>query len=461
MGTFSPGKQDEDNYRFKISRETYLDFELVMPEGLWDEFIFSGPTGLPIKSYDRLSARQGRLSGRLFFLPGPYHLKVSGQSRRELSYELTLKEIALKDFEKEPNDNPLSATPILPNQKITGSFFPRDEDWFLLDDANAEKDDVTYNFDLSEVPGVDSMVELFDIEGALLHRIDQGHLGESESLKRFKLPYQNRMYLKVVGRNGYDKGKNYVLFAERQKRDPRWEVEPNASLEFATRWEKDQDEIQGLLAWREDEDFYYFSNQSPNQKHEGKMLTFSSAGSFSFALTTSLLDEDGHELFHLTSSNQEAVAFTNFYILPGKFLVRTKNDGTRYDPNKRYLLKKMFKEVTWGKEMEPNDLWQQSSPFRIAEEEKGEIRAPNDIDSFLVDIPEAGQYHIDIISDQPEKKLNVLCHREDNSVIELAEETQDQHWQAPLHLQEERLYVQINASNVATDIPYRLKISKI
>ncbi len=457
MGSFNSTRPDKDYFRFNISQEAFIDFDLLLSGGLYEDFNFLGPNGLAIKTYERSLVKDGELKGRLHFMPGPYTVFLRGNYRREVTYQLSLLEARIKDFEKEPNDEALTATPLYPNQKITGSFFPRDEDWYLLDDPNCEKDDVTYHFDLSEVPNVDSQIELFALDGSFLHRIDQGRVGESESLKRFALPYRHRLYLKVSSRGGAPNSKNYTFFAERQKRDPRWEVEANATLEAATYWEKNQEEIQGLIAWREDVDFYSFSNESS----EGKMLNLVCAPTFNFKLQTTLLDQEGETLTEFITSNQIVFNMFQMYLLPGKYFAKVLSPSDKYDPTKRYTFKKFFKDVTWGQEMEPNDQWVSSTPFKVGDLEKGELNQPNDIDSFLVNIPQKGKYQFEVNPNHQARAFDLICQKQDHSSLELKEDATTHIWTGQVTLDEERIFLQLSASNQTQDLPYFIKVTKI
>src|SRR5581483_7953802 len=111
--------------------------------------------------------------------------------------------------EREPNDGATSATRLEPGTPMRGHYFPstnllaedgQEEDWFRIP---VDKPGLQIlNIDISEVPNVDAVAEVYDANGYKVREADAGGVGEPESIRNFGVrgPSEYKLRLRAKGR---------------------------------------------------------------------------------------------------------------------------------------------------------------------------------------------------------------------------------------------------------------------
>ena len=194
--------------------------------------------------------------------PGVYYLVVSNKNavanNPTQEYTLATKFEPSAGRERQPNFTALSAQPIDAGGTVRGWYWPTRnlladttgamgvDHWFSVD---VQKQGLfLLNVDVSEVPKVDPVLEVYDTNGYKLVSVDQGGIGEGESLRSFGVRGPAKYLLRL--RSKYDNAGNpdvpFDLMTELLPYQGRTEFEPNNQRSDATPFELDS--IQGTIA---------------------------------------------------------------------------------------------------------------------------------------------------------------------------------------------------------------------
>ena len=168
------------------------------------------------------------------------------------------------DVEIEPNDNPGMANLIAPGRTVRGTIGKRleldesDRDFFQFHVAHGPS---LLRVELSPIPNMDLLVELFDAGGARLVQIDNAGPGEGEVLPNQRLAagdyYLEVREVWVAGRQATeDITDRYTLLATVRSIGPDEESEPDDTSDTALPLRLDHP-IAGYLSHPNDVDFFY------------------------------------------------------------------------------------------------------------------------------------------------------------------------------------------------------------
>jgi serine/threonine-protein kinase len=165
--------------------------------------------------------------------------------------------------EKEPNDQAATAT-LLPRDKpvsgLVGEPSATGEPDFDYYQIPAGKERRAVTAEITGVPEVDLVLELFDDKGKLVSKVDQTRQGEGESLGPVAIGagpafVRARPVWAVGEAPAAGSSTPYELTVDWGKPRPDWELEPNDAPEAANRIEK-ENAVSGYLASAEDQDWF-------------------------------------------------------------------------------------------------------------------------------------------------------------------------------------------------------------
>lgn len=339
--------------------------------------------------------------------PGVYYLVVSNKNDKSAnaaqSYELVTRLEPSSGKEREPNDSALAAQSVEAGGVIRGHYWPTrnllgedpeagEEDWFSMEVAKPGL--FLLNIDVSEVPKVDPILEVYDTNGYKLKEGDAGGVGEGESLRNFGVRGPGRFLLRL--RSKYKTAGSpdalYDLMTELLSYQGRTEFEPNDQRADATPFELDS--IQGAVAPAGDRDWYKVSIAT-----DGKFLLRADlAGVPGMDLVLTLKDSLGSDLSVADNAGKEQPeVLTGWGVTQGDyFLVIAEKSGKKADSRAPYTLTK--KLISWqaGLEWEPNDSTGTVQSLKVGESVDGYFAPKDDADFYEFNVYQKGVVDLEL-----------------------------------------------------------------
>jgi hypothetical protein len=340
--------------------------------------------------------------------PGVYYLVVSNKNptanNPTQEYRLVTKLEPDAGRERQPNFTALTAQPIEAGGTVRGWYWPTRN--LLSDDPNAQGVDHWFsvdvqkqglfllNVDVSEVPKVDPVLEVYDTNGYKLIGVDQGGIGEGESLRDFGVRGPAKYFLRL--RSKYDNAGNpdvpFDLMTELLPYQGRTEFEPNNQLADATPFEMDS--IQGTIAPAGDVDWYKVSIDTDSKY----LLRADISGVPGMDLILSLKDSLGNDLVRVDNAGREQPeVLTGYGVTKGDyFLVVEEKTGRKADSRDSYTLSK--KLIPWqaGLEWEPNDSTGTAQALNVGDSVDGYFAPKGDVDWYEFNVYQKGVIELDL-----------------------------------------------------------------
>lgn len=296
---------------------------------------------------------------------GSYYLVVANKNEKannaEQEYALVTAVEPAAGKEHEPDDKALQATAIEPSGTVRGHYWPTkdllsedpdavEEDWYSVD---VQREGVfLLNVDVSEVPKVDPMLEVYDATGYKLKELDAGGVGEAESLRSFGVRGPAKFFLRLRSKH---KGAGnaeipYDLMTELLPYQGRVEFEPNDQPAEAT--PVSGDSIQGSISPAGDADWYKVSVDSGAKA----VLRMELSGLAGADLTLSVKDAFANDLLVVDNMGKEQPeVLTGWGITGDAYVVVAEKSGRKADARSPYTLTKKLIPYQDGLEWEPND----------------------------------------------------------------------------------------------------------
>ena len=340
--------------------------------------------------------------------PGVYYLVVANKNpaanNPTQEYKLVTKFEPGSGRERQPNFTALTAQPIEAGGIVRGWYWPTHEllsdttsvlgidHWFAVD---VQKQGLfLLNVDVSEVPKVDPILEVYDTNGYKLIAVDQGGIGEGESLRNFGVRGPAKYMLRL--RSKYDNAGNpdvpFDLMTELLPYQGRTEFEPNNQRSDATPFELDS--IQGTIAPAGDVDWYKISIAT-----DGKFLLRADvSGVPAMDLALTLKDSLGNDLLLVDNAGKEQPeVVTGYGVTKGDYyLVVAEKSGRKSDSRNSYTLSK--KLIPWqaGLEWEPNDSTGTAQALKIGDSVDGYFAPKGDQDWYEFNVYQKGVVELDL-----------------------------------------------------------------
>lgn len=384
--------RDVDVYRLVARQEGVFSAHVGGIRGA--DFVLSvrGPDRGELKLYDETSVGGDEQALDIGLKPGAYAIVLSNKNEKAESgaqaYTLEIKLSQGPGREREPNETPQSATPLELPGVTRGHFFPArnllagdtdyaEVDWYRLEIAQSGL--FLLNIDLSEVPKLDSTIEIYDTNAYKLKEADSGGIGAGESLKSFGVrgPASYFMRLRSKHANAGNALVPYEVLTELLPYQGKFEFEPNDQRQDATPLEAES--LSATIAPEGDADWYKVVVGEGRQ-----ILRAGVAGPEGLDLELKLLDALGLPLLTVDNMGKgQPEVLTGLGVTQGEYyLVVSDKSGRKADPRQAYTLTKSLVPFQSGLEYELNDSTASMQPLRVGESVDGYIAPKGDADFY-------------------------------------------------------------------------------
>ncbi len=393
---------DVDWYKIAIGRDSgVLSLHVG---GIRDvDFVlsFRGKDGRELKRIDETGVGGDELALDLGVQRGMYYAVLSNKNPKAANptqkYVLSSKLESAAGRELEPNDSALTATPLEINSLTRGHYYPAmnllsdppgqaDEDWFSL--RSDRPGLYTLSLDLSAVPNVDPVLEIYDANNYKLKEISAGGVGQGLGFRDLgiRAPAQYFLRLRPRSRGMSNPDVFYELLNELRPYDGHTELEPNDQRADATPFEKDA--VTGHIAPAGDVDWYRVNAAtSPRQILRADL---SSVPGMQLVLTVT--DDLGQPLLVVDNGLKETPQVLTGIGLSNAtyYLVVSEKTGRAANGRDAYALTKTL--VPWqpGLEWEPNDSTATAQAVKIGESVDGYLAPAGDVDYYEFNVYQKG-----------------------------------------------------------------------
>ncbi|MFH2201800.1 MAG: hypothetical protein ABIJ96_01660 [Elusimicrobiota bacterium] len=359
-----------------------------------------------IKRFDETALGGDERAFDIGLAKGVYYLRIANKNpdggNTEQRYALELEYAGGRDTEREPNDSALQANDIVPGGVLRGHFYPSrnllaaendflEEDWFRI---NVHKDG-TYllNVDVSEVPGVDSVLELYGPNSYKIKEVDAGGAGEPEVLSGFGIrgPVHYFLRLRSKAKNAANGAIPYQILTELIPYQGEREFESNDHRLEATPLR--QDAIAGLISPAGDQDWYKIAIEGDART----LLSAQLSGAAGLDLTLTVTDEIGNPLRVIDDRGKEQPeSLTGLGVARGSYyLVVAEKTGRAADARRGYTLKAASIPYPEGLEYEINDSSAAAQSIEMDRSIDGYIAPKGDQDYYTFNVYQTAEIAID------------------------------------------------------------------
>ncbi len=246
---------DRDVYFLPIETEGILDISLSGLKGinLAIQIWKGGEQPEMLKSIDDARKSSPERLVNLHVKKGNWYIVIlhGERDRKKINREIPYTfRVNLRDFieeESEPNDVHSDATEIFFDREISGYYSPaynrkkqtrentyREEDWFTFKAEISGETPLVIDINLTEVPGINSFLEIYGPDMTLIARSDENPAGFPEKLKGIGLKSSGKYYI-LVASSSFQASHEmpYTLKITGSPHDPGMELEPNDTIDTA------------------------------------------------------------------------------------------------------------------------------------------------------------------------------------------------------------------------------------
>jgi hypothetical protein len=285
----------------------------------------------------------------------PKATNTSQEYKLEFTFEPSL------GREGEPNDRALQATPLVPGGIMQGHYFPsrnllaeengfREEDWFRINVA--QEGMFLLNIDVSEVPKVDAVLEIYGPNAYKIKEIDATGVGGPEVLRGFGIrgPVHYYLRLRAKKQTAWNSDIPYQILSELLPYRGTTEFEANDQRLEATPLEGSR--ITGRIGSAGDTDWYRIRVAEDQQ-----LLSARLGGVAGLDLRLTLTDEIGRTLLEVDNQMAERPeTLTPTGVQRGDYyLVVSEKTGMAFDARADYELTVAVSPFQAGLEFELNN----------------------------------------------------------------------------------------------------------
>ncbi len=326
-----------------------------------------------------------------------YYIVVSNKHKEggnpKQRYTLKLEYAPAHGRESEPNDRALQAGSITPGGVVTGHYYPSrnllaeeneflEEDWFRI---SVHQDGMyLLNVDVSEVPKVDAVLEIYGPNAYKIKEIDAGGVGEAEVLRGFGIRGPVHYYLRLRSKSKHAANAfiPYQILTELIPYRGTREFEANDQRLEATPFARDS--IQGTIAPAGDVDWYKISIESDKRS----LLSAQVSGVAGLDLTLQVCDEIGRPLRTIDNRGKEhPETLTGIGVSGGDYyLVVAEKSGKRSDARSGYTLTHGVVDYPEGLEFELNDSSGSAQVIEVGRSIDGYIAPKGDQDYYSFNV---------------------------------------------------------------------------
>ncbi|MFA6094056.1 MAG: hypothetical protein WCU88_12130 [Elusimicrobiota bacterium] len=406
QGTISKA-DDIDFYRFDSPEDGILS---VHVGGIRDiDFVLSiqNKDRQELKRYDETGIGGDERALDIGVQKDTYYIVLSNKNPKadnpKQPYFMKIRLDSSLDRELEPNDSALQASPIRLGETLRGHYFPKQnllaqEKDFIEDDWLKIKVEQSglfqLNIDVSEVPGVDPILEIYDVNAYKIKEVDTGGVGEPESLRNFGIrgPVEYTLRLRSKTKAGSEEIE-YGIVTELLPYEGKNEFEPNDQRVEATPFEKDA--IEGTIAPAGDADWYKISGSTQDGRKILRAVLSPVAG---MDLKLDVYDEVGTPLLSIDNMGKEQPEILAGLGLTGsdRYLVVSEKSGKASDNRKNYRLTRELVPAAAGLEFESNDSSATAQGIKVGESVDGYYAPKGDADWYEFNVYQKGIVNADI-----------------------------------------------------------------
>lgn len=383
---------DVDFYSFNITSPAVLDINLSGTKGINHSFKIWDSSKQLLKTVDDARKSSPERMCNFSAEPGLYYISVQhgiGDEKKgstESPYILFVGYRDRQEEEREPNDCRAQATPIIQGQEYTGWFSPGlnrmntagpekylEEDWFSLEVPGFEENPLLLTADLSGVPGVNSVIRIYNPEGRLVKEQDVNPADQGETVSSLGAAMSGTWYICVSAKGqGCNHKDPYRLYVTLREYDRSMELEPNNTMETAN--DIQFGAVSGSLDSADDIDFFRYAVSGGDG-----ICRVSAAPDPSSEVTLAVYGERGTKLAEINSSGPgQAAVYPDLFgrdVL--NFSVSTKGKPGTYSVSVEPV------SGSDAMEKEPNDT--KDTACRLTSPEiRGFTSCPGDRDWFFV-----------------------------------------------------------------------------
>ncbi len=347
------------------------------------------------------------------------------------NYELHVEIREKEDNEEgEPNDKAVTATEFGSYSILRGFFNPSadlledealEEDWYSFTVSGKESQVVHISH--TAVPGVDSVLSLYDDLGYLIRASDSSGKGEPEKLRNLGLE-KGSYFVKIHPSTAYQQNYkvNYLLKLEREPKKNS-EYEPNDKYPYANLIQYSQD-IRGCFNPKGDIDWYRFNVYSPGRQ----VITVRVGPTEDIDPVIELYSYSLDQIISVNDRGyDEGEIIKNIGVEEGVYYVKLYNRDERVDnPDDEYTI--FIEKVPWeeDREFELNNSTQTADEFLMGSIKKGFISPRGDKDFYVLSVDEPSDFKLeltpcvllDLVIQIYDDNGDLLAHFDENPIEE-------------------------------------------
>ncbi len=400
-------EKDIDNFLLTVKDTTNLRIELSGIKGINNAFTvyrINGSSSLLLKVVDDNRKSSQEELADIHVSPGTYIISVHHGERDEKKgnpeswYILKISSDSAS-IESEPNDNASNSNTISFDGTIKGYYSPaknpynesqaakfREEDWYSFEVTADENNPAIVNINLSGVPGVDSVLELYDSSGNRFDQSDTGGPGYGESFNGYGLQKSGVYYIVVASKNlQFNHKDTYALSLTSDVHEQGSELEPNNTFDQALKLSSTG--ITGKINSSGDNDYYMLD---PSEKMNYRIeLT----GDENTDVTLTVFSSARKKLFEINNSGAgEVEVIPNLQVKEQTYLLVTSSSKTESEAGYKLIASPLDSVV--AVEFEPNN--SKAEAAVITDKIRGYTTTVNDTDYYMVKNDSRKNYRIQI-----------------------------------------------------------------
>ena len=338
--------------------------------------------------------------------PGAYYIVLSNKNESADKPEQPyLMDVALEPAagrERKPDDTLQRASPLELPGVTRGHYWPArnllsegtdvaEESWFSVDVATGLH---LLNIDLSPVPKVDPILEVYDSNAYKLVEVDSGGVGDGESLRSFGVrgPVRDFLRLRSKYKNAGNPDVPFEILTELIPYNGKTEFEPNNQRQDATPFEGDA--ITGTIAPEGDVDWYKIAVQDDSKQ----ILRAALGGLDGMELALKVCDSLGNPLLVVDDAGKgQPQVLTGIGVSKGDYyLVVSEKTGRKAESRQTYTLTKTLTPWQAGLEYEPNGSTATAQAVKISESVDGYIAPKGDVDFYQFNVYQKGTVMLEL-----------------------------------------------------------------
>lgn len=355
-----------------------------------------------LKRYDETSLGGDEQALDIGLKRGEYYVVVANKNQKSANpaqdYVLTVGLEAADDRELEPNDRLISAAPLAANAMLKGHYFPArnllaegedqaEEDWYRV--VVDREGLFLLNVDLSEVPKIDPVLEVYDANAYKIKEVDDNGPGQPESLRHFGLkgPAQLALRLRTKPARSGNVEVAYQLLTELLPYEGKEEFEPNDQRLDATPFGLDS--VAGNITPGGDADWYRVTVAG-----EGRMVLRAELPALAgMDLQMSVADELGNPLAVVDNMGKEQPEIlTGLGVSNGTYyLVISEKTGKAADGRRSYALAKSLTPWQEGLEYETGSSPRGIQLLKVGQSVDGFLAPKGDVDWYEFNVYQKGR----------------------------------------------------------------------